>query len=72
MGQSGTAVADRSGLAEAVDQLTRALDQIATLSATPTLRREEIKLQVALITPLIYLKGYGAPKPKRPPNGRVC
>jgi hypothetical protein len=32
-----------------VEQLTRALDQIATLPATPTLRREQIKLQVALL-----------------------
>ena len=43
----------RSALVEAVEQLTRALDQIATLPATPALRREQIKLQVALITPLL-------------------
>ncbi|MGO4842751.1 hypothetical protein AB4144_61820, partial [Rhizobiaceae sp. 2RAB30] len=28
------------------------------------LRREEIKLQVALITPLFHLKGYAAPETK--------
>jgi hypothetical protein len=50
----------RSALVEAVAQLTRALDQIATLAATPALRREEIRLQVALITPLIHVKGYTA------------
>jgi predicted ATPase len=49
---------------EAVEQLTRALDQIATLPATPALRREEIKLQVTLITPLIHVKGYSAPETK--------
>ena len=43
---------------------TRALDQIATLPATPALRREQIKLQVALITPLIHVKGYAAPETK--------
>ena len=51
-------------MVEAVEQLTRALDQIATLPATPALRREEIKLQVALITPLIHVKGYAAPETK--------
>ena len=45
-------------------QFTRALDQIATLPSTPTLRREEIKLQVALITPLLHVKGYAAPETK--------
>jgi hypothetical protein len=45
-----------------VAQLTRALDQIASLPTTPALRREQIKLQVALITPLIHVKGYPAAK----------
>ena len=54
----------RSALVEATEQLTRALDQIATLPATPALRREQIKLQVALITPLIHVKGYAAPETK--------
>jgi tetratricopeptide (TPR) repeat protein len=34
------------------------------LPATPALRREQIKLQVALITPLIHIKGYSAPETK--------
>ena len=51
-------------MVEAVEQFKRALDQIATLSPTPTLRREQIKLQVALITPLIHVKGYAAPETK--------
>jgi hypothetical protein len=37
---------------------------ITTLPATPLLRREQIRLQVALITPLIYIKGYSAPETK--------
>ena len=39
-----------------------ALDKIAALPPTPALRREEITLQVALITPLIHVKGYAAPE----------
>src|SRR5262249_30950890 len=63
-GKAGQGSLERSALAEAVDQLTRALDQIATLPATPALRRQQIKLQVALITPLIHVKGYAASKTK--------
>jgi predicted ATPase len=63
-GKAGQRSLARSALAEAVAQLTRALDQIATLPATPALRREEIKLQVALITPLMYVKGYSAAESK--------
>jgi predicted ATPase len=63
-GKAGQRSLDRSALAEAVEQLTRALDQIATLPSTPALRREQVKLQVALITPLIHIKGYAAPETK--------
>src|SRR6266404_1245057 len=44
----------RSALVEAVEQLSRALGQIATLPSTAELRREEIRLQVALINPLFH------------------
>ena len=50
-GKAGQRSLERSALVEAAEQLTRALDQIATLPATPALRREQIKLQVALINP---------------------
>src|SRR6202040_559341 len=63
-GKAGQRSLQRSALIEAAEQLTRALGQIATLPATPALRREEIKLQVALITPLIHVKGYAAPETK--------
>jgi predicted ATPase len=59
-GKAGQRSLESSALVEAVEQFTRALDQIATLPATPALRREEIKLQVALITPLIHVKGHAA------------
>jgi predicted ATPase len=52
----------RSALVEADTQFARALDQIATLPATPARRREQIKLQVARITPLMHIKGYAAPE----------
>jgi predicted ATPase len=63
-GKAGQRSLERSTLVEAVEQLTRALAQIATLPTTPALRREQIKLQVALITPLIHVKGYAAPETK--------
>jgi predicted ATPase len=63
-GKAGQRSQERSALVEAAEQLTRALDQIASLPATPALRREQIKLQVALLTPLIHVKGYAAPETK--------
>src|SRR5262245_23272928 len=63
-GKAGQRSLERSALVEAAEQLTRALTQIGTLPTTPVLRREEIKLQVALITPLMHVKGYAAPETK--------
>jgi predicted ATPase len=63
-GKAGQRSIQRSALVEGAAQLTRALDQIATLPSTPALRRDEIKLQVALITPLMHVKGYAAPETK--------
>jgi class 3 adenylate cyclase/predicted ATPase len=63
-GKAAQRSVERSALVEAIEQLTRALDRIATLPATPALRREQIKLQVALIPPLIHIKGYVAPETK--------
>jgi predicted ATPase len=59
-GKAGQRSLERSALVEATGQFTRALDQIATLPATPALRREQIRLQVALITPLLHIRGYAA------------
>ena len=63
-GKAGQRSLQRSALVEAAEQITRALNQIATLPATPALRREQIKLQVALITPLVHIKGYATPETK--------
>jgi hypothetical protein len=63
-GKAGQRSLARSAPVEAVEQLTRALAQIATLPTAPELRREEVKLQVALINSLFHAKGYAAPETK--------
>jgi predicted ATPase len=63
-GKAGHRSLQRSALAEAVEQITRALNQIAALPSSRELRRKEIELQVALITPLIHLKRYTATETK--------
>jgi predicted ATPase len=63
-GKAGQRSLARSALLEAVAQFTRALEQIATLPPTPALRRDEIKFQAGLITPLVHVKGYAAPETK--------
>src|SRR5262249_40277785 len=40
------------------------LDQIASLPATPALRREEIKLQVGLVNALMHTKGHASAETK--------
>ena len=61
-GKAGQRSLTRSALVEAAVQFSRALSQIATLPATPALRREAIKLQVAFATVLFHVKGYTAPE----------
>jgi class 3 adenylate cyclase/tetratricopeptide (TPR) repeat protein len=51
-GKAGQRALARAALREGTEQLKRALDQIATLPATPALRREEIKLEVAFANAL--------------------
>jgi predicted ATPase len=63
-GKAGQRSLEGSALVEAVEQLMRALDLIARLPGTPALRREQIRLQVALIAPLIHVKGHAAPETK--------
>ena len=59
-GKAGQRSLERSALVEAVTQLTRALDQIATLPGTPVLRRNQIKLQVGLMNTLMHTEGHAA------------
>jgi class 3 adenylate cyclase/predicted ATPase len=63
-GKAGQRSLARSALVEAAEQFTRALGQIASLPATPASRREQIKLQVALLNALFHVKGYAAPETK--------
>jgi class 3 adenylate cyclase len=59
-GKAGQRSLQRSALVEGIEQLTRALALIATLPATPALRRQTINFNVALITPLYHVKGAAA------------
>ena len=61
-GKAGQRSLERSALVEAVAQLRRALAQIAALPITHALRREQIKLQVALASTLFHVKGYTSPE----------
>jgi tetratricopeptide (TPR) repeat protein len=63
-GKAGQRSMERSAFVEAVGHFKRALGQIASLPATPALRREQIRLQVALIAPLIHINGFAAPETK--------
>jgi predicted ATPase len=63
-GKAGQRSLACSALLEAAEQLNHALTQISGLPSTPALRREQIKLQVLLITPLVHVKGYAAPETK--------
>jgi class 3 adenylate cyclase/predicted ATPase len=63
-GKAGQRSLERSALVEATEQLTRALDQIATLPGTSPLRREQIRLRIALANALMFVKGYAAAETK--------
>ncbi len=59
-GKAGLRSLERSALVEAVAQFTRALDQVASLPATPALRRAQIKFQVGLANAVYHTKGFAA------------
>jgi predicted ATPase len=59
-GKAGQRSLERSELVEAVALFTRALDQVASLPATPALRREQVKLQVGLANAQFHSKGVAA------------
>ena len=63
-GKAGQRSLARSALVEAAEQLTRAVDQIAALPTSPSLRRAQIRFQVAMINPLMHVKGHAAPETK--------
>jgi hypothetical protein len=61
-GKAGQQSLERSALVEAIEQISRALALITALPATTALRREQLRLQVALITPLGHVKGRASPE----------
>jgi predicted ATPase len=63
-GKAGQRSLRRSALVEGAEQPRRGLDQIASLPGRPALRREQIRLQVALANALMQTKGYAAPVSK--------
>jgi class 3 adenylate cyclase/tetratricopeptide (TPR) repeat protein len=63
-GKAGQRASERSAFIEAIKHFRRALSQISTMPSTPALRRQEMKLQAALITPLMQVNGYAASETK--------
>ena len=59
-GRAGQRSQERSALVEAAEQFRRALDQMASLPSTAVLRSEQIRLQVALTTSLMHVRGFAA------------
>jgi class 3 adenylate cyclase len=59
-GKAGQRSLERSALLEALEQFTRALDQIASLPATPALRRQQIKFQVGQANAIYHTKGFAS------------
>ena len=62
--KAGQRSLSRSALVEAINQLSRAAELVGSLPSTAALRRKSINYQVALITPLIHVKGHAAPQAK--------
>jgi predicted ATPase len=60
-GQAGENAIQRSAHVEAIRHLTKALQLLKTLPATPERTRHELTLQTALGVPVIATKGYAAP-----------
>jgi tetratricopeptide (TPR) repeat protein len=63
-GKAGQRSLARSALVEATVHLNCALKQIELLPSTATLRREQMKLELALANALMHSKGYAAPETK--------
>jgi predicted ATPase len=61
-GKAGQQSLERSSLVEAIEQISRAIALIAALPATTARRREQLGLQVALINPLLHVKGFASPE----------
>ncbi|MGE4096438.1 MAG: adenylate/guanylate cyclase domain-containing protein [Candidatus Binatia bacterium] len=60
--RAGERAVQRSANAEAITHLTKGLELLNTLPATPEHIQQELTLQLALGTPLMATKGYSAPE----------
>jgi predicted ATPase len=63
-GKAGDQALHRSAYVETIEHFGKAISMAKVVPATPALRREQIRFQVALITPLIHVKGYAATETK--------
>ena len=63
-GRAGQRSLERSALAEAVGQFSRALDQLGGLAATPARLRQQVEVQIGLTNALMHTKGYAAAETK--------
>ena len=63
-GAAGLRSLERSALLEAEAQLGRALKQLETLPSTRALRKEQIKLQIALVNSLMHARGHSTRETK--------
>jgi predicted ATPase len=62
LGQAGERSMERSAYVEAIAHLTRGLEVLKTLPATPERNQQELTLHIALGASFIATKGYAAPE----------
>jgi len=62
--KAGEQALRRSAYVEAIGHLGKAIGLIDSVRVPAIRRRQEIRIQAALITPLIHIKGYTAPETK--------
>jgi tetratricopeptide (TPR) repeat protein len=66
--RAGMRATEQSANLEAIVHLSKALELLQTLPSTSERLLEEVRLQMALTTPLIAIKGYTAPEVERACN----
>ena len=66
--RAGRRAIERTANVEAIVQLSKGLELVRTLPATSERLMEEVKLRIALLTPLIATKGYTAPEVEKACN----
>jgi class 3 adenylate cyclase/predicted ATPase len=63
--RAGQRATERSANLEAVSQLTKGLEVLQNLPATPERAQQELTLQLAMGAPLLMIKGHSAPEVER-------